>query len=124
VIENPVDVVEGASKLVSLFGEWPGFREAAILYLRIDRTGPTVTAGFRLHEWTESHPGQYLNATVRWLEVQALALSGISEENRIAALTLAPEGENLRTVLESLDGLHGYIDARRMRVLDVAIVEE
>jgi hypothetical protein len=115
--------IEGASKLQGAFGGWPAFRNARILYVRVDRAGPTVTVAFELTEWAERHPGQAVNATLRWMEVTGLELSGIASENVIAGMTVAATEDGIEATLERGAGLHGRMRARSLRVLDVVIIE-
>ncbi|HSV72316.1 MAG TPA: Imm50 family immunity protein [Chthonomonadales bacterium] len=115
--------IQGAGKLTGVFGRWPDFRGARVLYVRVDRTGPTVTVAFELTEWAEAHPGQRINASLRWIEATDLSLSGLDPENVIAGMALRAAGDEVEAVIEPGSGLHGRIKARQLRVLDVAIIE-
>jgi hypothetical protein len=114
--------IEGARKLTGLCGAWPRFQRAQILYLRLDRSGPTVTIGLRLTEWSERKPDEHVNVTLRWHEVTELSLSGIDPENMIGGLTLQERGDSLEATLEPLRGTHGRLVGRRLQVMDVAVI--
>jgi hypothetical protein len=116
-------LAEGSNKLVSVFGAWPTFRDASIVYARVDRSGPTVTIAFELTEWTDNHPDEKVNVTIRWSEVTDFSLSGIDPNPAIAGLGITATDTTVKTTLRRGRGPHGSIVAGRLRVLDVVIVE-
>jgi hypothetical protein len=120
--ESVLARIEGARKLTGLCGAWPRFHNAQILYLRMDRSGPTVTIGLRLTEWSEKNPDEHVNVTLRWHEVSELSLSGIDPENMIGGLTLQERDALLEATLEPMRGTHGHLVARRLQVMDVAVI--
>jgi hypothetical protein len=116
--------IEGSSKLMSLFGSWPTFRRAAVVYMRVDRKGPTVTIAFELKEWGDTHPGETVNATLRWTDVTEFAINGIAPDPALDGLSLAAIAGGIKTTLDGQRGPHGCIVSGGLRILDVVIVED
>lgn len=120
--DDVLELVEGASLLISAVGRWPSFHDAAIQQIVIDRVGPTVTIIFRMNEMVGDGdaPDFRANVTLRWHEVEKLSLSGVDveENNWIWGLKLTREENWLDATLEEMDGTHGTIRARRLEVFD------
>lgn len=114
--------IEGAAKLQAIFGHWPTFAGATIIYARIDRKGPTITIAFELTEWADEHPDERVNATIRWSGVTGMQLSAVGSAMTIDGLTLSQTGDELKTTMRRGRSSHGQIVASSMRVQDVVII--
>lgn len=98
--EAPEDVL-GAERLVGVFGYWPSFHDAEVVRFCLDREGygdtqgPTVECVVHVFETTsEVGPtGYYILknhslVTFRFLEVDALELSGFNHQNVLWTLDI------------------------------------
>jgi Immunity protein 50 len=121
--------IEGANKLIDLYGYWPSFHDAEVETITIEREGLTVTIIFTTDDLVEKdgerQGNQLAKVTVRWYEVADLALRAAdwSEENWVWDLSLTADEKGIRTELLPNDGIGGSILARRMEVLEVQPVE-
>ena len=123
--DPPVAIV-GAQKLTDLYGYWITFHDASIESVLIERLGPTVTIEFETCDMAYRGDelldnDQSARVVVRWHNVRELSLEGIdpAERNWINELTLTSVGEDVRSELELMDGIHGVIVARRVEIVDV-----
>ncbi len=122
--DDPGVVITGASKLIDLYGYFPSFHDAAIESILIERDGPTVTIRFTTND--AAYRGDELQdadqlaiVVIQWSEVSDLRLSGIDRRNWIDGLTFSVEGSSIRSELELMDGIDGFIVARRVEVVEV-----
>ncbi len=122
--DDPGVVITGASKLIVLYGYFPSFHDAAIESILIERDGPTVTIRFTTND--AAYRGDELQdadqlaiVVIQWSEVSDLRLSGIDRRNWIDGLTFSVEGSSIRSELELMDGIDGFIVARRVEVVEV-----
>jgi hypothetical protein len=123
---GPKVEVLGASKLTDLYGYWPSFHDATVESILIERVGPTVTIRFETCDMacdgdTVREPDRRARVVLRWHEVEDLELRGIDpeEHNWIDGLTFGLRDGGIRSELLLMDGLHGWLDARRVEVVDV-----
>ncbi len=97
-----VDRIAGAEQLVAVFGYWPSFHDAEVLWLRLDRQaigegcyGPTLEALVHAFEMTSEvgADGHYVLrhhvlVHLRFSEVVELRLDGFNHQNALMGLTL------------------------------------
>jgi hypothetical protein len=97
-----VDGITGAEQLVAVFGYWPSFHDAEVLWLRLDRCahgdgcyGPMLEVVVHAFEMTsEVGPdGHYVLrhhvlVHLRFLDVVELRLDGFNFQNALMGLTL------------------------------------
>lgn len=101
LVENAGDII-GASKLVEIFGYWPTFHDAEVLWLRLDRQSyqkdspPSLDAGIHVFEMTnEVGPdGAYLLqkhtlAHLQFRGVEALRLEYFNHQNALFGLRIS-----------------------------------
>lgn len=93
--------IAGADKLLTVFGYWPSFHDAEVLWLRLDRNsledgccGPTVEALVHVFEITSeiSPDGYYVLRHhslihLRFLEVCEIQLDGFNHQNPLMGLS-------------------------------------
>jgi Immunity protein 50 len=132
--------IEGAAKLISIFGYWPSFHDAEVLWVRLDRgarnemdDGPTLDALIHAFEMTsEVGPDGFFKLRhhvlvhFRFHGVVELSLEGFNEQNALWDLSIAEvqdrrtEGIDFEVTLSSAYGLSGLFQCRRVEVKDVA----
>jgi hypothetical protein len=128
--DDLVTSVDGASKLMDLYGCWPSFHDAAVDDVLIEREGPTVTISLRLNalRFEEEKEADVLRAKVkiRWHEVRDLTLSGIDwdENNWIGGLTITPRQTGSYSEIHRMDGIYGSIVAGRIEVVDAQPIHQ
>ena len=129
--EDPSSLIEGADKLVSLYGYWLSFHDAVVESILIARAGPAETKRFVTNDAVlDPEDGSVLvcvrqaNVVIRWHEVRDLVLSGIDgeENNWINGLEFVRSGDAIYTLIERMDGPHGFILAPRVEVLNAEVV--
>lgn len=95
-----IGVIDGAELLITVFGYWPTFHDAEVLWLRLDRRssgegnyGPTLEALVRAFEMTPevSPDGHYVLqhhvlVHLRFKEVVELRLNGFNHQNALSGL--------------------------------------
>jgi hypothetical protein len=98
-----VPSIAGAEQLVAVFGYWPSFHDAEVLWLWLDRRahgdgcyGPTLEALVRAFEMTSEvgADGYYVLrhhvlVHLRFLDVVELRLDGFNYQNALMGLTFA-----------------------------------
>jgi len=98
-----VEGIAGAEQLVAVFGYWPSFHDAEVLWLRLDRRahgdrcqGPTLEALVHAFEMTSEvgADGYYVLrhhvlVHLRFLDLVELRLDGLNHQNTLMGLTLA-----------------------------------
>jgi hypothetical protein len=99
---DAVEGIAGAEQLVAVFGYWPSFHDAEVLWLRLDRRahgqggyGPTLEALVHAFEMTREvgADGYYVLrhhvlVRLRFLDVVELRLDGFNYQNALMGLTL------------------------------------
>jgi hypothetical protein len=120
-----LDLIEGVSRVVDLYGSWVSFHDAAVESVLIEREGPAVTIRFRTCDSVSKAgaPERDLRAyvTLRWQDVRDLCLAGIDweENNWIDGLLIERHRDLLHTTLVKMDGIHGFLVAGRLEVVGV-----
>jgi len=96
-----VELIAGAKQLVAVFGYWPSFHDAELLWLRLDRRahsdgcyGPTLETLVHAFEMTSEvdADGYYVLrhhvlVHLRFLDVMELRLDGFNYQNALMGLT-------------------------------------
>jgi hypothetical protein len=97
-----VEGIAGADQLVAVFGYWPSFHDAEVLWLRLDRRapgdgcdGPTLEVLVHAFEMTSEvgADGYYVLrhhvlVHMRFLDVVELRLDGFNYQNALMGLTI------------------------------------
>lgn len=97
-----VEHIVGAEQLVAVFGYWPSFHDAEVLWLRLDRrahgdgcSGPTLEALIHAFEMTSEvgTDGYYVLrhhvlVHLRFIDVVELQMDGFNFQNVLTGLTL------------------------------------
>jgi Immunity protein 50 len=97
-----VDNINGAEQLVAIFGYWPSFHDAEMLWLTLDRQsrgegcyGPTLDALVHAFEMTSEvdRDGYYVLRNhvlvhLRFSEVVELQIAGFNHQNALMGLAL------------------------------------
>lgn len=99
---NGTDSILGAEKLVSIFGYWPSFHDAEVVWMKLDRRphaegyGPTLEALVHTFEITSEvgSNGSYVLRHhvlihLRFSDVVELRLEGFNFQNALMGLTFA-----------------------------------
>ena len=114
--------IPGAADLHDWFGYWPGFHDAEIISLHLNRKG---SSSLRVHTWDTTkevdEKGRYVMAKHIVVEfifenVSELALNGFSQQNVISGLSIEKIGSDFRLTLGECYGLAGSIEAERMSI--------
>ncbi len=118
--------VTGASKLIDLYGYWISFHDAVVESITVERIGPTVTICFTTcdmvcHGEEIGEPNQQAKVVIRWYGVGDMSLQGIdpAQHNWIDGLTFSTQPAGIRSGIELMDALHGFIFAQRAEILSV-----
>ena len=127
----------GFEKLTSLFGYWPGFEDAEILFLQMARQGrrpadgPAVTMRLLTFEW--GHDAESGNTvlnhrcivTLRFSDVDELHLAGLDVLNPIHQLRLGEENSawsgRLTVHFPAARGLSGSFSCGQAEVVAVRL---
>ena len=118
----PVEVkdISEAAVLHDWFGYWPGFHDAEIVSLHLNRKGSSF---LRVHTWEMTkevdEKGCYVLAKHVVVEfilesVSGLRLDGFSQQNVIFGLAIEKTDSGVRLKLDDCYGLAGSIEAERM----------
>lgn len=98
----PADEILGAERLTAVFGYWPTFHDAEVVWMRLDRggtdlgPGPTLDALIHAFEMTKEvdAAGYYVLRNhvlvhLRFAGVSNLRLDGFNQQNAIFGLTIS-----------------------------------
>ena len=117
--------VEGADKLVGLYGYWPSFHDARVEAVAIDTAEPSVTVRFRTSDRVEvggeEDRDEQAQVTVRWGDVSELTL-GASDwvgEDVLWEMVLSISEAGICAELRPNGGLSGSIVAGQVEVVEV-----
>jgi hypothetical protein len=134
IADEVTSLIQGASRLLDVYGYWITFHDAVVEAVIIERIGPTVTIHFKTNDAPSQDGGrsfQYgdsrlARVLMRWSEVRDLTLTGVDweENNWIGGLKFELERDSIRTTVERMDGPHGVILAERVEVVSVKPIEE
>ncbi len=131
--------IECAEKLTAVFGYWPSFHDAEVVWVRLDRRpacegtyGPTLEASIHAFEMTdEVGPGgfcvlrHHVLVHFRFHDVVELALEDLNHQNVFFELSISDirdrqmEGIEFEVALYSSFGLDGTFQCGRVEVVDV-----
>src|SRR5205814_3621210 len=94
-----IDRIAGAEKLIAIFGSWPAFHDAEVVWMRLDRRpqgtdrGPTLEVLIHVFEMSgEVSPDNYYVqhnhslVHLRFQEVVELRLEGFNHQNALFGL--------------------------------------
>ena len=119
--------IAGADMVISFFGYWPSFHDAAVLSIWIDREGPSVTILFKVNEMGPSNiePDRRALVKMRWNDLEDLELSGCDPDgnNWIWGLDIEASEDCYVTTLKKMHGIQGRIIARQIEVLEIEPLE-
>ncbi|MFN3649465.1 MAG: Imm50 family immunity protein [Armatimonadota bacterium] len=131
--EDPSELMEGTEKLRALYGSWISFHDAVVESVLLERVGPTVTIRFITNDAVSTDGGQTADlantrrasVVMRWHEVRDLVLSGVDwdENNWIDGLKFVRSRDTICTLIERMDGTHGFIQAERVEVVSAELLE-
>jgi hypothetical protein len=118
--------IRNHESLVSRFGEWPSFHDAEVVWLRLDRAGPSVEVAIYVFRT----PGQLdengyfkrLDESIvqlRFSGVSELSISDLNEQNVLGGLTLQCDSDKVRVRLHPLYGLGGEFSCESVEVVGV-----
>jgi immunity protein 50 of polymorphic toxin system len=120
--QSELEAVDGAKSLCDWFGYWPGFHDAEVISLHLNRRG---ASSLLLHTWEMTKEtdarGYYILAkhiVVEFVleEILDLSLSGFSHQNVIFGLTVETVENGFRLTLEDSYGVSGNIDAKQISI--------
>ncbi len=115
-----IEGIPGAAELHDWFGYWPGFHDAEIISLHLNRRG---TSSLRVHAWDTTKEvddkGHYVMAkhvVVEFIfeKIFDLALNDFSQQNVISGLGIERIDSGFRLTLGACYGLAGNIEAERI----------
>jgi hypothetical protein len=127
--EAALGQVEGAEKLVSLYGYWPSFHDANVETITIDTEENTVTISFTTNDAVEK-TGEPVRdelalVTLQWQEVSDLSIQATDWGGQSwvwdMLLTLTETG--IRTEIQPHDELSVVIVASRVKVVEVRPID-
>jgi Immunity protein 50 len=119
-VPTEVEEIPGVVELHDWFGYWPGFHDAEIISLYLNRKG---ISSLRVHTWEMTkqvdEKGYFVLAKHIVVEfvfenVSALNLTGFSQQNVIFGLDIEKTGSGFRLTLDECYGLAGSIEAERL----------
>jgi Immunity protein 50 len=119
-VPTEVEHIPGVAELHDWFGYWPGFHDAEIISLYLNRKG---ISSLRVHTWEMTkqvdEKGYYVlpkHIVVEFLleNVSALNLAGFSHQNVIFGLDIEKTGSGFRLTLDECYGVAGSIEAERL----------
>jgi len=136
---NESEVVDGAEKLIRVFGYWPSFHDAEVVRMTLDRgrwrdgVAPTVDA--IIHTW-ESTPEidatshyvlrHHVIVHLRFREIDGLDLRGFNHQNVLSSLQFVdlrkqgPARFQFEIQFHDNFGVHGVFRCRNIELLDVS----
>ncbi|MDR3621416.1 MAG: Imm50 family immunity protein [Paludisphaera borealis] len=132
--------IDGAAKLTRIFGYWPSFHDAEVLWVRLDRgpvheeggCGPALEALFHAFEMTnEVGPdGVYVQrhhvlVRLRFHDISGLNLEGFNHQNVLFEMSISDLRElemekiDFEVTLTTSYGLRGCFQCHRVEVIEV-----
>ena len=117
-----LDAIPGAAELRTWFGCWPGFHDAEIRSLILNRDGTSVLS---IHTWQMTKQAdergyfvsdKHVLVHFRIEEIFALKLDDFSEQNVVSGLSLSPVENGFEFALHPCFGLAGSIAARKLTI--------
>jgi hypothetical protein len=121
-LSNELQAIDGARELYEWFGHWPGFHDAEIIRLHLNRRG---SSSLVIHTWEMTkeldEKGYYVPTKHVVVEftlegISELDLEGSSTQNVIFGLNIEKTETGFRMTLDPCYGLAGTIEATRIVV--------
>lgn len=115
-----VSEIQGANELHEWFGYWPGFHDAEIVSLHLNRKG---TSSLSVHTWEMTKEvdakGYYVltkHVVVEFIleSVSGLTLNGFNHQNVIFGLVIEKIDSGFRLTLDECYGLAGILEAKKI----------
>lgn len=136
---NNFDRIEGAEKLVDIFGYWPSFHDAEVLWMRLDRRplcdncyGPILETLIHAFEITDKvgPDGSYVLrhhvlVHLRFHEVAGIKMDGFNHQNVLSGLSISDLRERqmeriqFEAEFDSLYGVSASLYCHRVEVASV-----
>src|SRR5580698_8298651 len=119
-LPTELEPITGAQELYDWFGFWPGFHDAEVINLHLNRRGPSRLV---IHTWemtdrvdSKGHYELAKHVVVEFIlkDVAALSLEGFSKQNVIFGLAIEKIEPGFRLTLDPCYGLSGSIAAESM----------
>lgn len=103
--------------LRQLFGYYPTLHDSRIVSVTLDRRQDRLTIVFDYRDHIENEPTQELAVRVQmeWMGIQSVELP--LGETDLLSLHFEPQGDFLRTTLETWPGVFGTIVSERVEVV-------
>ena len=117
----PADI-PGASDLFAWFGFWPTFHDGEVMWVHLDRSGPSR---IRVHTWERTNEldsrryyicRKYVIVTFIFENVRDLELAEFNHQNVVAAITLTKDPNGYKLELWPCYGLNGTVTAESIRI--------
>jgi hypothetical protein len=121
-VEEFLNLVPGATELISWFGYWPSFHDAEIVSLTLNRSGVST---LQVYTWQMTKEiddrgfyvlEKHVLVNFRMEEILSLSLSDFSQQNVIFGLCLSRIGEGFEIKLDPCYGMSGTIAAKKLSV--------
>jgi hypothetical protein len=119
-VPSEVSEIQGANELHEWFGYWPGFHDAEIVSLHLNRKG---TSSLSVHTWEMTKEvdakGYYVltkHVVVEFIleSVSGLTLNGFNHQNVIFGLVIEKIDSGFRLTLDECYGLAGILEAKKI----------
>ena len=133
--------IVGREKVISVFGRWPTFHDAEVLWLGLDRhgpgvgTGPSLEAVIHAFEMTSevAPTGHYVLKNhvlvhLRFVSVERVCLDGFNHQNALYSLSIrdaepgageSPDDRRFEVTLDPAYGLGGTFACGGVEVVEV-----
>ena len=121
-MEEILKSIPGAIELFTWFGYWPGFHDAEIVSLRLNRSGAST---LQIHTWHTTDQvdvqGYYimekhLLVCFQMEEIISLSLSDFNSQNVISGLGISQSEDGFIIDIDPCYGLSGRIAARKISI--------
>jgi hypothetical protein len=138
-----VELIDGSNKLVAVFGNWPSFHDAEVLWIKLDRhpvpghIGPTFDAVIHAFEMTSEVNSQgcyvlrnHVLVHLRFRDVVGLQLDGFNFQNVLCGLDISKlteppeEGGEFEVVFGSSYGVQAAFQCDGVEVVAVTPCNE
>jgi hypothetical protein len=142
-MQEVVDRISGAEKLVAVFGYWPSFHDAEVVWLKLDRRpnenglSPTLETQIHAFEITNEvdERGYYILRNhvlvrLRFLDVVELRLDGFNHQNVLFELELSDLRERqwehifFEVHFDSSHGMGASFQCHAIEVVEVTPCDE
>ena len=129
---NKASQIKGAELVVQRFGDWPSFHDAEIIWLRLDRQGPTFE--FMLHAFEATNEinnqGQYALTNhslihFRCDQMSEISIEGFNHQNVIFEIEIENirqegcENDDLMLTINPSFGVAAIVNASVIEVVSI-----